>query len=255
MRIAFFDSGIGGLTVLGQALAALPNEEYLYLADSLHAPYGVRSKSDVRDLTFDAVACLARQELHALVVACNTATSAAIADLRSRYAFPIIGMEPAVKPALAHSSGKKILVVATSLTLRENKLESLIVKLDSAHRVERLALDRLVTFAERFDFGSASVRDYLGERFAHIDWPAYESLVLGCTHFVYYRPLLGALAGDGVQLLDGNAGTVNRLVSLVGAGRSSEPPREPRVRFLASGGADEPPERAERLRALLGPLP
>lgn len=273
MRIAFFDSGIGGLTVLKQALTALPNEEYLYYSDTRNAPYGIRTIDEVRGLILDAAAFLASCDIQALVVACNTATSAAIAELRSRHAFPIIGMEPAVKPALARNTGRKVLVTATSLTLRESKLDALITRLDRSHRVQRLELDGLVTFAESFDFGSPLLRGYLRKKFARTDWSQVETLVLGCTHFIYYRGLLQALAGDSVQLLDGNAGTVNHLLNTVGAERADAPPLArrdgadpvrsglrggappPRVRFFTTGGADETPERERRLRALLAGLP
>ena len=252
MRIAFFDSGIGGLTVLRQAVAALPNETYLYYADTRHAPYGVKSKAEVRTLCFEAIDFLAAQSIDALVVACNTATSAAIADLRSRYAFPIVGMEPAVKPAIAKNAGKKILVFATSLTLRESKLETLIDALDKTRKVERRELDGLVTFAENFEFDTPIVQRYLQEKLASVDWSQYETVVLGCTHFIYYRDLLQALAGRDVQFIDGNEGTVNRLVSIVGARRTTQPDGGPRIAFYASG-VEEPPERVARFMGLLRP--
>ena len=250
MRIAFFDSGIGGLTVLRQAVAALPNETYLYYADTRHAPYGVKSKAEVRTLCFEAIDFLAAQSIDALVVACNTATSAAIAELRSRYAFPIVGMEPAVKPAIAKNAGKKILVFATSLTLRESKLETLIDALDKTRKVERRELDGLVAFAENFEFDTPIVLRYLQEKLSNVDWSQYETVVLGCTHFIYYRDMLQALAGRDVQFIDGNEGTVNRLVSLVGAHRTAQPAGGPRIAFYASG-IEEPPERVARLTALL----
>lgn len=250
MRIAFFDSGIGGLTVLKQALAALPNEEYLYYADTRNVPYGVKTTPEVRELVFDAVEFLVRQNIDALVVACNTATSAAIGDLRARYAFPIIGMEPAVKPAVVKNTGKKILVCATSLTLRESKLDTLIAKLDTQHKVERLELDRLVTFAENFEFDAPAVRDYLHEKMAGIRRDQYETIVLGCTHFIFYRDLIQELAGPGIGVIDGNAGTVRRLVQLVGASASATVPAGRRIVFYASG-AEETAERAARLTSLL----
>ena len=250
MRIAFFDSGIGGLTVLKQALAALPNEEYLYYADTRNVPYGVKAKEEVRELVFDAVEFLVRQNIDALVVACNTATSAAIGDLRARYAFPIIGMEPAVKPAVAKNAGKKILVCATSLTLRESKLETLIAKLDTQHKVERRELDRLVTFAENFEFDAPAVRGYLQEKLAGIRWDQYETIVLGCTHFIFYRDLIRELVGPGIGVIDGNAGTVRRLVQLVGAKASAAAPAGRRIAFYSSG-AEETAERAARLTSLL----
>jgi len=258
VRIAIIDSGIGGLTVLKEALRALPGQEFLYFADTRNVPYGIRPKEEVRALILNAAACMADQGIQALVVACNTATSAAIADLRRTYAFPVIGMEPAVKPALARNAGKRVLVCATSLTLRENKLESLLASLGCPERVTRLALDSLVTFAEAFDFDSPDVRAYLARKFAKTDWSQYESLVLGCTHFLYYRSLIREAAGPDVALLDGNAGTVNRLASLLGltpGETAGAPPAPPRIAFFTSGGERETPERERRLRALLDTLP
>ncbi len=250
MRIAFFDSGLGGLTVLKRALDVLPNEDYLYFADTEHAPYGVKPKDDVRAFIFEAVDFLARQHIDALVVACNTATSVAIADLRKRYAFPIIGMEPAVKPALARNGGKRVMVFATSLTLRESKLETLLASLDKTRKVERRELDGLVTFAENFDFDSPLVQDYLQEKLGAADWSSFGAVVLGCTHFIFYRTLIENLIGKRIPIVDGNEGTVNRLLSLVGKGASPAADGSPRMAFYSSG-IEDPPARADRLRALL----
>ena len=251
MRIAFFDSGIGGLTVLKLAIAARPNEEYLYYADTRHVPYGVKPKDEVRAYILEAADFLAKQDIQALVVACNTATSVAINELRARFKFPIIGMEPAVKPALVNNNGRKVLVFATSLTLRESKLESLITTLDKAHRVERRELDGLVTFAENLEFDTPIVSDYLEKKLANMDWSKYETIVLGCTHFIYYRDLIQSLVGPAIQVIDGNAGTVNHLLQTLGLRRcSSGTAPEPRVVFYSSGVPDNP-ERAGRLLALL----
>lgn len=250
MRIAFFDSGVGGLTVLKQALTALPNETYIYYADTQNVPYGVKPKDEVRAYIFSAVDFLAKQDIQALVVACNTATAVAISDLRSRYAFPIIGMEPAVKPAIIRNTGKKILVFATSLTLKESKLETLIDTLDKKHKVERRELDGLVTFAENRELESPIVQRYLQEKLANVHWDQYETVVLGCTHFLYYRNLLQTLIGKGVQVIDGNAGTVRRLVNIVGPNRSSTPSLDPRITFYSSGILDTS-ERTNQLLALL----
>jgi len=184
------------------------------------------------------------------VLACNTATSVGIADLRSRYAFPIFGMEPAVKPALARNSGKKVLVFATSLTLRESKLETLLNSLDTAHKVERHELDGLVTFAENFEFDTPLVQDYLQVKLAGFRWEQYETIVLGCTHFIFYRGLIQKRVGHQIRLIDGNEGTVRHLVNTVGARRSSAPPGGAQVTFFSSG-EPESPERTRRLLALL----
>jgi glutamate racemase len=250
VRIAFFDSGIGGLTVLKQAVVAIPNEEYIYYADTRNVPYGVKPKDDVRSHIFAAADFLASQNIQALVVACNTATSVAINDLRKRFAFPIVGMEPAVKPALVKNKGKKVLVLATSLTLQESKLSTLIANLDKHNKVERRELDDLVTFAENFEFDTPTVRGYLLEKLSDIQWAQYETLVVGCTHFIFYSALLQTLAGSEIQLIDGNAGTVNHLINTLGLHRSPKPSRSPHVAFYSSGLPDTP-DRARKLLALL----
>jgi len=251
VRIAFFDSGIGGLTVLKRAVAAMPNEEYLYYADTRNVPYGLKPKDEVRTYTFDAAAFLAKQGIHALVIACNTATSVAISELRMRFQFPIIGMEPAVKPALVKNSGRKVLVFGTSLTLRESKLETLITTLDKMRRVERRELDGLVTYAENFEFDTPVVNDYLKKKLISMDWSQYETIVLGCTHFIYYRDLIQSLVGPDIQLIDGNEGTVNHLISTLGVPRLSvKSAVAPHIDFYSSG-VMESPERINRLLDLL----
>jgi len=250
VRIAFFDSGIGGLTVLKQALVAMPNEEYLYFADTRNVPYGVKPKEEVLTCVLNAVVFLARQNIQALVVACNTATSVAINDLRKRFDFPIIGMEPAVKPAIVRNTGKKILVFATSLTLKESKLETLISNLDKNHKVERRELDGLVTFAENFEFDTPAVRRYLRKELSDIQWNQYETIVLGCTHFIFYRDAIQALVGDRITLIDGNEGTVRHLVHTVKQNLSPEPASGPRITFFSSGQPDAP-ERVSKLLELL----
>ena len=148
MVIAFFDSGIGGLTVLKHALRELPDYDYLYFADTKNAPYGVKTAEHVKRLVFAAVDFIAKQNVQALVVACNTATSVAITDLRRRYPFRILGMEPAVKPAVITNRGGKILVLATSLTLQAGKLETLIASVDKNNKTVKMEMDALVGFAE-----------------------------------------------------------------------------------------------------------
>ncbi len=254
MRIAFFDSGIGGLTVLRQALAALPSDAFIYYADTLNVPYGVKPKADVAANVLAAADFLAEQRIDALVLACNTATAVAVQALRERCPFPVIGMEPAVKPALMQNTGKKVMVFATSLTLRESKLDTLIANLGQGHRVMRRALDRLVSFSEAFDFDSHAVRDYLAGHLADVRWGEYESVVLGCTHFLFYRNVIKECAGTDIRLLDGNQGTVNQLVRVLKPLRtqaaSDVRDTSPRVTFYASG-EKETPARVKRMLALL----
>lgn len=214
-KVAFFDSGLGGLTVLHEALKQMPHEQYIYFADSDNAPYGTQSTAAIRTLVFDAVDFLIQYDLKALVLACNTATSVVIKDLRQQYSIPIIGMEPAVKPAIELASNKKTLICATNKTLAENKLQLLIENLNAADKVERLSLQTLVPFAENFDFKSSKVRTYLRQSFSKINWDEFDSIVLGCTHFIYFKQLIQELIPSNIQILDGNEGTVKHLQSCI----------------------------------------
>jgi glutamate racemase len=159
-------------------------------------------------------------------------------------------MEPAVKPAIIRNTGKKILVLATSLTLKESKLETLIDTLDKKRKVERRELDGLVTFAENFEFDTPLVQDYLQEKLAQIQWNQYETIVLGCTHFLFYRERLRELAGSSLQLIDGNEGTVNHLVNSVGKHRSEARPHTPPIIFYSSG-VEDTADRVNQLTKLL----
>jgi glutamate racemase len=218
MRIGFFDSGIGGLTVLAEALAQVPGAQFLYFADTASVPYGNKPKAMVRQCVVQGVAFLAAQGLDALVVACNTATSVAIGELRATYGFPIIGMEPAVKPALERTqpAGSRVLVLATDMTLREEKFHSLVSRIDDEARVDYLSLQPLVAFAEQFQFDPATIDPYLRQATAHLDLSVYGAVVLGCTHFPYFRPHLARLFPAGTALVDGNRGTINNLRAHLG---------------------------------------
>ena len=211
MKIAFFDSGIGGLSVLKEAMQLLPYEDYIYYADSENAPYGTKSEKVIEQLVFKAVDFLAKYELKALVIACNTATSVVIKKLRAKYDFPIIGMEPAIKPAIEHSSDKKSLICATDLTLRAAKLQELIHSLKAIDRIEKQTLQDLVMYAEQFDFDGPKVKTYLKKQFQGIDWSEFDSIILGCTHFLFFKKQIWEAIPDSIQLLDGNLGTVRHL--------------------------------------------
>ncbi len=212
MQIGFFDSGIGGITVLYEALKVLPKEDYIYYADTLNVPYGPKPKDEVKEYIFNAIDFITKQRVKAIVIACNTATSVAIEELRAKYSIPIIGMEPAVKPAVENNKdNKRVLVTATDLTLKEEKLQNLIAKLDSGHIVDLLPLPELVQFAERFKFDEYTVLPYLRKRLSEYDLCNYETIVLGCTHFPYYKDMFRKLLPPEVSIIDGSIGTVKNL--------------------------------------------
>lgn len=212
MLIGLFDSGIGGVTVLHEALQALPNADYLYYADTDNVPYGTKDRAQVKSYVLKAADFLISRGADVLVVACNTATSVAIDVLRDTYPIPIIGMEPAVKPAFENHKDKRILVTATPLSLKEDKLRRLITRLDCEDIVDFLPLPGLVRFAEDLHFDEETVRPYLDEALSGFDLGSYQTIVLGCTHFIYFRPLFRQLLGGNIDIIDGNLGTVNMLI-------------------------------------------
>jgi len=215
MRIGFFDSGIGGLSVLYEALRQLPHEDYLYYADDANVPYGNKSKEEIRCCVFEAVDFLAKKDIKALVVACNTATSVAIQDIRLKYGFPIIGMEPAVKPAVKSVDGKRVLVFATPLTLREPKFIGLLSQVDIHNAVDYLPLQELVTFAEAYQFDRVVIMSYLKERLKDYDLNRYGAVVLGCTHFPFFKDHIREIFPEGTVIVDGNRGTVQNLKNML----------------------------------------
>ncbi len=212
MKIGFFDSGIGGITVLQEALKALPKEDYLYFADTANVPYGTKKKEEVRDFVFKAVDHLVKEKADAIVIACNTATSVAIEDLRQHYTLPIIGMEPAVKPAVNITrKDKRVLACATPLTIQEEKLKHLLTKVDNDRIVDLCPLPELVTFAENREFEGDHIVRYLTGHLPMSSIERYGTVVLGCTHFIYYKETLKHLLPPSIQIVDGNKGTISNL--------------------------------------------
>ncbi len=239
MKIGFFDSGVGGLTVLHQARKEMPYADFIYFADFENAPYGEKPKQEVRRLVFDAVDYLAQQKVDAVVIACNTATSAAIEELRKVYPFPILGMEPAIKPALASIAGqnKHVLVLATSLTLREEKFHQLVDKLNASAIVDTIPLGGLVQFAEQSDFSSPAIMEYLRNQFKGINKNEYGAVVLGCTHFPLYIDFIKTFFLPGTQFFDGIDGTIHYLQTILKHKIKAEG-QQGQTRFVVTGGKE-----------------
>lgn len=241
MNIGIFDSGIGGLTLLHQALVMLPNEKYIFYADTDNAPYGTKSSAQVITLVDNVMHFMTEHNCKAVVIACNTATAAAAETMRRKYKIPIIGIEPAVKPAVRESHGKRVLVAATPLTVREEKLQNLVKRVDDAHLVDLLALPRLVEFAERGEFESDAVEQYLREALSAYVLEKYGELVLGCTHFNYFKDTFRKILPKDVHMIDGSEGTIRQLAfvlertSQAETLRASEQKNDTSVRYFSSG--------------------
>ena len=205
--IGVFDSGVGGISTLAALTRVLPGERFIYFGDTLHAPYGTRTTEEVRELVRGVVAELEEERIKALVVACNTATGAAAAMLRAEKDYPVIGMEPALKPAEEHWQGGRILVMATPLTLRQAKFHSLMERF-GAHAVP-LACPGLMELVERED--DAGARKYLKELFDARPQEQIDAVVLGCTHYVFLKPMIREMLPERVLITDGNFGTARQL--------------------------------------------
>ena len=209
--IAVFDSGVGGISVLKELLALMPGENYLYFGDSANAPYGDRPTAQVRQLTLDAAKMLMERGLKALVVACNTATAAAIKDLRGAYPDRIIvGIEPALKLAYDRYGAGRVGVMATQVTLREEKF---------SHQLERfpdmqVSLIPAPGLVELIEAGKADapetealLRQLLGPYVGKLD-----ALVLGCTHYPFVKQTVARILGEQTAILDGSLGTARHTM-------------------------------------------
>lgn len=210
--IAVFDSGLGGLSVLRHLRRRMPGERFLYYGDSAHAPYGVRSRADVEALTLSAADRLMRRGLKALVVACNTATSAAIGALREKYPeLIVVGIEPALKLAADRFPGGRIGVMATPVTLREEKFSLLLTRYAASCQVYKIPAPQLVPLIEEGRVDTPVMEQTLHtllDPFAS----RMDALVLGCTHFPFASHAMERLLGPKVAVLDGGDGTARETL-------------------------------------------
>ena len=211
--IVVFDSGLGGITALKEAMKAMPAENFIYYGDTAHVPYGPKDAEDIRGYLDEMMDAIRGFSPKAVLLACNTATVTSADYLRKKYSIPIVGMEPAVKPAIEHDvDRKRILVLSTEGTGKSARLRRLVEKFDDYRLVDILPLPNLVDFAERLEFDSDAVRYDLETILASYPLEEYGALVLGCTHFIWYRALFKELLPDHMEILDGNAATVRQLM-------------------------------------------
>ena len=209
--IGFFDSGVGGISVLKQTMEILPNENYIYFGDSINAPYGDKEVEVIRSLTSRAVDLLLSKGCKAIVIACNTATSAAVDYIRDKYkSIPIIGIEPALKVAIDKTKSGKILVLATNRTLQEKKFHNLSMKFARTREIISLPLPGLVEIIENgADYQEMSYH-YLKDALQDVG-EDLSAVVLGCTHYPFVKSSLRRIFTEKVQIFDGSEGTARHL--------------------------------------------
>lgn len=242
LPIGVFDSGVGGLTVLGALRRQLPAEDFLYLGDTARLPYGTKTHATVERYALQAVAELQRRGVKAVVVACNTASAAALPALSA--AFPqllLMGViEPGATAAVAASRSRRIAVIATEATVRGEAYQMAIHRLDREAQVTAIAATLFVALAEEGwvtgAIAESIARRYLGPLF-EVGGAAPDTLVLGCTHFPPLIEAIRSVTGPGVSIVDSAATTAAALAGLLGAqGRAVGEPGH--THFLVTDGVE-----------------
>jgi len=210
------DSGVGGLSVLAEIQRLLPNESLLYVADSGHVPYGEKSPDYIRQRLRHIAGFFQQQGAKAMVLACNTATVAAVADLRELYpSWPLVGMEPAVKPAAAATRSGVVGVLATTGTLQSAKFAALLDRFASDVRVITQPCPGLVECIEAGDLFSPQLRQLLAGYVQPLLSAGCDTLILGCTHYPFLRPLLAEMVPADVAIIDTGAAVARQLQRLL----------------------------------------
>lgn len=238
--IGVFDSGIGGLSVLREIRRELPNEDLLYVADSGHAPYGDKPEQLIEARSIAIVEFLASQCAKAIVVACNTATGAAIATLRAKFPLPIVAMEPAVKPAAANTRSGVIGVLATGRTLASENFARLHARFGAGVDILVQACPGLVEQVEAGDLSGAKTRALLEQYVLPLLERQADTIVLGCTHYPFLTPLIREIAGSSVTIVDPSAAIARELRRrLTDAGLLSHETSAGTERFWSSAAPDQ----------------
>ena len=209
--IAVFDSGVGGISVLKHIHDLLPNEQLIYVADSKYAPYGNKSTEEIQARCFEIADFLISKSAKALVVACNTATAAAIDALRAKYSLPIIGMEPAVKPAAAATKNGVIGVLATTGTLKSAQFAALLESYGRNVKVVTQACVGLVECVERGEINTAATKALIKHYTVPLLAEGADTIVLGCTHYPFVKEVIREIVGANISLIDTGSAVAKQL--------------------------------------------
>lgn len=209
--IGIFDSGIGGLSVLGHIHALLPNEHIIYVSDRAHLPYGDKDNSYILQRSRYITQFLVKKNVKAIVIACNTATAAAVNELRESYSIPIIGMEPGVKPAIQQSLSGMIAVLATQGTLSSYKFKTLLQQHADGSQVIICPCHGWVETIEKNGHRHHSTRELVIPQIESILETGVDTLVLGCTHYPFLKETIAATAGPTVSIIDTGPAVAKQL--------------------------------------------
>lgn len=233
--VGLFDSGSGGLSVLREIRKILPDERYIYYSDNAHCPYGEKSASYIIERGRAVSELLLSKGAEAIVVACNTATAAAIATLRAEYPVPFVGMEPAVKPAATGTRSGVVGVLATAGTLKAPKyLNTKEQYADAVRIVERVGKG-FVELVEGMELDGANAEAVVRESLEPLLAAGADTIVLGCTHYPFLLPLMQRIAPSGVHFIDPAPAVARHLVDVLQEHGIALDDPVPGVELLASG--------------------
>lgn len=239
-RLGVFDSGLGGLSVLQALRREMPQADLLYVADSGHAPYGERDVAHITARSEHITRFLLSQGAQAIVVACNTATAAAVQHLRSLWPqVPIIGVEPGIKPAVAQSAHRRIGVMATPTTLSSPRFTDLLARHAAGAEVTLQPCPGLAREIERGQLDSPELRALVSEFTAALRAAQVDTVVLGCTHYPFVRPLIEAALGPGVKVVDTSDAVARHAARQVRASAGGACAGAPGGTWLWSSGQPE----------------
>jgi glutamate racemase len=214
--IGIFDSGIGGLTVLKEVVAKLPEENIIYLGDTARVPYGIRSPETVTRYSFENTRFLLQQEIKMLVVACNTASAISLDSVKQEFPLPVIGvLEPGARAAAATTKNRKVGVIGTEATVGSRAYERAIRTIDPAIEVHGLACPLFVPLVEE-GWTENDVAALVAERYLKdLRATGIDTLVLGCTHYPLLKKVIGAVLGGGITLIDSARETAKEVADVL----------------------------------------
>ncbi|MGX7058657.1 glutamate racemase [Vagococcus humatus] len=214
--IGFIDSGVGGLTVVKEALKQLPNERVFYLGDTARCPYGPRPKEQVIKFTWEMTNFLLDKQIKMLVIACNTATAVALEDIKRKLDIPVVGVIlPGSRAALKATDNQKIGIIGTQGTIKSEAYHEAIRKKSPQTELVALACPKFVPIVESNQYRSAVAKKVIAETLKPIKEQQVDTLVLGCTHYPLLRPLIQNFMGSDVTLIDSGAETVKDVSTLL----------------------------------------
>jgi glutamate racemase len=237
--IGIFDSGLGGVSTLGQAMHMLPQEKFIYYGDSGVPPYAFMTASQIRQRCHRICDGFVAQRAKAVVIACNTATSAALEDLKTHYDIPVLGIVPPVEAAVAHAGNGKILLLATEFTIQSETLRELIQHYGADREIETRAPREMIDLVETGTIDGPQMDACIRRFFEGLDTDAFAAVVFGCTHLGFLSRTISDVLGLDIHITDGNEETIRQLIQVLKTSdlRRAAGDRSSEVDISNSGGA------------------